>query len=173
MNLYELARETHPQLHIKWFVRSALTYAVEMDGWILRDNTGLKGASADFAREHLEDDKLPHSPLRSFLTKIECSDVRDKSMQPQLSTCTHIVEAIGFKRNPLPRLIIDGEEVEGITYDPVKGCLLDDKNQAVPHVYGAGIAFPESVTDPEHNTENAVGLWKFINYLQRVVPAWP
>jgi len=35
-----------------------------------------------------------------------------------------------------------------------------------------GIAFPESVTDPEGNKEMAVGLWKFMRYLKRIVPDW-
>ncbi|KAH0831714.1 hypothetical protein AYO21_10723 [Fonsecaea monophora] len=173
MNLYELATSTHPHLHIKWFVRSPMTYAVEMDGWILRDNTGLKGASADFARAHLEDDKLPGSPVGEFLTKVDCPDVRDASMIPHLDSCTHVVEAIGYTRDPLPRLSVDGTALEGIiSYDPTNGALLDGNGHVVPHAYGAGIAFPERVTDPAGNTESAVGLWKFIKYLNRVVPTW-
>lgn len=172
MNLNELAATTHPRLHIKWFVRSPLAYAVEMDGWILRDNTGLKGASAEFAREHLEDDKLGRSPVGKVLTKVECPDIRDVSMRSQLSSCTHVVQAIGFTRNSIPQLAINGTKVEGITYDPIQGSLLDNEGHAIPHTYGAGIAFPERVTDPAGNTEHAVGLWKFIKYLQRVVPSW-
>jgi len=42
----------------------------------------------------------------------------------------------------------------------------------VSGLYGAGIAFPEKVLDPEKNVEYAVGLFKFMKYLQRVVPAW-
>ncbi|OAL18848.1 hypothetical protein AYO22_10177 [Fonsecaea multimorphosa] len=173
MNLYELVTGgTYPHLRIKWFVRSPLTYAVEMDGWILRDNTGLKGASADFAREHLEDDKLAESPVGKVLTKVDCPDVRDASMTPQLSSCTHVVEAIGYTRDPLPQLSVDGTLLHNITHDPTKGVLLDGNGHAVPHAYGAGIAFPERVTDPAGKTESAVGLWKFIKYLRRVAPTW-
>ncbi|OQV07074.1 hypothetical protein CLAIMM_11560 isoform 1 [Cladophialophora immunda] len=173
MNLYELATGgTHPRLQVKWFVRGPMTYAVEMDGWILRDNTGLKGASADFARAHLEDDKLRESPVGKVLTKVDCPDVRDASMTPHLDSCTHVVEAIGYTRDPLPRLSVDGTTLEGITHDPTKGLLLDGNGHAVPHAYGAGIAFPERVTDPAGNTESAVGLWKFIKYLHRVAPTW-
>ncbi|EXJ54947.1 uncharacterized protein A1O5_12858 [Cladophialophora psammophila CBS 110553] len=170
MNLYDLATRTHPRLHIKWFVRGRLTYAVEMDGWILRDNTGLKGASAEFARENLEDEKLADSPVGKVLTKVECLDIRDVSMKPHLSSCTHVVQAIGFTRDPIPQLAIDGRVLNGITHDPINGILLN--HAAVPQAYGAGIAFPERVTDPAGNTESAVGLWKFIKYLQRVAPSW-
>ena len=172
MNLYELATETHPRLQIRWFVRSALSYAVHMDGWILRDNTGLKGASADFAREHLEEDKLPRSRVQQYVTKVDCPDAGDESMRPQLSACTHVVQAIGFKRESLPRLSIDGADLQKVTYDPEKGSLQNERGQLVPHLYGAGIAFPERVTDPAGNTEYAVGMWKFVKYLQRVAPSW-
>lgn len=43
-----------------------------MDGWILRDNTGLKGLAADFARAQLEDDMLPTSPAGRVIEKIDC-----------------------------------------------------------------------------------------------------
>jgi hypothetical protein len=46
-NLYLLASTTHTGLRIKWFTRHLLRYAEEKDGWILRDNTGLKGDAAD------------------------------------------------------------------------------------------------------------------------------
>jgi hypothetical protein len=36
----------------------------------VRDNTGLKGLAADFARSELEDDKLPTSPAGQVLAKI-------------------------------------------------------------------------------------------------------
>jgi len=172
MNCYELATETYPRLRIKWFVRSPLSYAVEMDGWILRDNTGLKGASADFAREHLEDSKLPRSRVGRYVTKVDCPDAGDESMRPQLSACTHVVQAIGFKRESLPHLSIDGADLQEVTYDPESGSLQNGRGYAVPHLYGAGIAFPERVTDPAGNTEHAVGMWKFVKYLQRVVPSW-
>ena len=172
MNLFELATTTNPRLRIHWFVRSPLSYAIHMDGWILRDNTGLKGMSADFARENLEDDKLVISPVGKILTKVQCWDIRDRSMKPHVSACTHLVPAIGYTRDPVPRLAINGTEVDGISYDPVDGNLLDHKGDNIPHAFGAGIAFPERVTDPAGNTEHAVGLWKFIKYLTRVAPSW-
>jgi hypothetical protein len=60
-NLVELARLSHPQLQVKWFTRHSLQYAEYMDGWILRDNTSLKDLAAEFAREQLEDVRLPQS----------------------------------------------------------------------------------------------------------------
>lgn len=65
-NLYKIANTSHPNLRIKWFTRNKLRYAVKMDGWILRDNTGLKGEAAEWARQNLEEDgvfeKSPVTP---------------------------------------------------------------------------------------------------------------
>ena len=172
MNLYELATTTHPHLKIRWFVRSDLTYAEQMDGWILRDNTGLKGASANFAKEHLEPEKLSNSPVGRYVSKVECSDASDESMRPELEKCTHIVQAIGYKRDNLPEITVDGHAVSNVKYDPKHGNLQDDSGSSLPRLYGAGIAFPERVTDPSGNTEYAVGMWKFMKYLKRVTPEW-
>jgi len=46
-NLYNFAASSQPGVRIKWFTRHPLRYAEEKDGWILRDNTGLKGEAAD------------------------------------------------------------------------------------------------------------------------------
>lgn len=172
MNLYELARTTHPRLKVKWFVRSELMYAVEMDGWILRDNTGLKGASADFAREHLEKGKLEHSPVGKYLTQVHTPDASSPDMKSELETCTHIVQAIGYTRDKLPQLEVDEREVKDVAWDPETGLLLDNRRQPLPQAFGAGIAFPRRVTDPHGNTEYAVGMWKFMKYLKEVVPKW-
>jgi hypothetical protein len=164
MNLYELATSTHRQLKIKWFVRSDLTYAQEMDGWILRDNTGLKGASAEFAKEHLEPDRLPHSPVGKYLTQVHCPDAASPDMKPELETCNYIVQAIGFVREPIPELRPEGTKgkvVNNVHWSHETGELLEEPwkkgemGNALPNAYGAGIAFPEGVTDPFGNREQA------------------
>lgn len=57
-------------------------------------------------------------------------------------------------------------------YDNTTGGFADEKGEKVEGLFGAGIAWPERVVDPEGNIEHAVGLWKFMSYLQRVVPNW-
>lgn len=170
MNLYKLATTSHPRLRIKWFTRRPLAYAVQMDGWILRDNTGLKGASADFARRHLEDEKLKESAVGRFLDKIDCAGDEQVAYQEELPTCTHLVQAIGFTPDPIPRLRIDHGPFEKLVYDNQTGLFRDEQGHCVPGLCGAGIAFPEKVLDPAGNTEYAVGFWKFMRYLRRVVP---
>ncbi|KAF2135501.1 uncharacterized protein K452DRAFT_330183 [Aplosporella prunicola CBS 121167] len=161
-NLYNLARDSHPQLRIKWFTRNPLRYAVPMDGWILRDNTGLKGEAADWARENLEDNEFANSPVSKYIQKVSMTKGDEDSVyEKELPGCTHIVQAVGYKRDPIPKLSIrDGVAGE----EPLSAW--------VPGLFGAGIAYPERVTDPYGNVEYAVGFWKFMRFAKRVVPEW-
>jgi len=84
-----------------------------MGDWIRRDNTGLKGAVADWAKENLEDDKLPASDVSKYLEKVfSTKEQQDEVYGDQLPTCTHVVQAIGFKADPIPVLTREGEKLE-------------------------------------------------------------
>lgn len=171
-NLYNLASSTHPQLRIRWFTRHPLRYAEERDGWILRDNTGLKGDVAVWAKENLEEDVLPSSTVSKYLSKLATTREREQDdYKRYLPGCTHVVQAIGYKRNEIPALTRNGKPVLPV-YDNRTGGFADEKGKKVNGLFGAGIAWPERVVDPEGNAEHAVGLWKFMSYLQRVVPCW-
>jgi len=174
-NLFDLARTTHPRLRVKWFTRHPLRYAEFMDGWILRDNTGLKGMAADFARQQLEDAMLPKSEAGRFISKVDCSggpDREQKQMAEHLPACSHLVQAIGFTRDPLPELSIDGYALDKPQFDHDSGGFMTESGRAVRGLFGAGIAFPERVVDPHGNVEYAVGLWKFMKFLKKVTPQW-
>lgn len=171
-NLYNLASSTHPKLRIKWFTRHPLRYAEERDGWIFRDNTGLKGAVATWAKENLEEDVLPGSDVSKYLEKVFTEKAREQEYyEKHLPQCTHVVQAIGYTKNALPALANEDGELK-VEYDNKTAGFSDQQGNEVKGLYGAGIAFPERVTDPENNVESAVGLWKFMNYLKRVVPEW-
>lgn len=179
MNLCNLAQTSHPHLRVKWFTRSKLQYAEFMDGWILRDNTGLKGEAAVWARENLDDDVLASSPIASIVEKVWLGSAKSSPEQEaeiytqELPSCTHIVQAVGFKRNPLPALTMEetGQRITPV-YDPIDGGFTDNKGKKVQGLYGAGIAWPERVTDPHGNVEYAVGFWKFMRYIRKVSPEW-
>lgn len=174
-NLFDLARTTHPHLRVKWFTRHPLRYAEFMDGWILRDNTGLKGMAADFARQQLEDAALAKSEAGRFISKVDCSGgpKREKEqMAAHLPLCSHLVQAVGFTRDPLPELSIDGYALDKPQFDHDSGGFMTESGRAVRGLFGAGIAFPERVVDPHGNVEYAVGLWKFMRFLKKVTPQW-
>lgn len=175
LNLVTLAKESHPHLRIKWFTRHPLRYAVFMDGWILRDNTGLKGLAADFARTQLEDDRLLTSEAGQVLTKIDCSGGAPREAEQyrqHLPECSHIVQAVGFTRDPLPQLSQNGGPLS-MEFDHETGKFHEQGDgPVIPGLYGAGIAFPERVVDPYGNVEYAVGFFKFMKFLKKVCPGW-
>ncbi|KAK0718948.1 pyridine nucleotide-disulfide oxidoreductase-domain-containing protein [Apiosordaria backusii] len=158
MNLYTLASTTHPLLRIKWFTRHpTLRYAVEKDGYIQYDNTGLKGRAAEFGRTQLDGEVLDSSEAGKFITRIDCSGGKEREW--------------GF---PVPEVRIgDGKEVVRLGKDARTGRFYVEGEMGEQiGLFGAGIAFPEEVDTPEGEREYAVGMWKFMKFLKRVVPGW-
>jgi hypothetical protein len=184
MNLVNLANSSHPHLRVKWFTRNQLRYAEYMDGWILRDNTGLKGQAAEWAHQNLDDEAFLNSPVSKIITKIWTAGKEEEAYREELPGCTHIVQAVGYARNPLPcfeTIGIGGGAVKPlhVEYDHLNGRFYKSEGSKaqkqrvyVPGLFGAGIAFPERVTDPHGNIEHAVGFWKFMKFVKRVVPDW-
>jgi len=134
------------------FYQSPMRYAIPMEGWTLFDNTGLKGQAAEWARAQI-DGECPDNLLRL--------PVSTPSIHQYLSECHKVVYAIGFSRRSLP--VIHG--METIHYDEQTGII-------APGLFGIGIAFPELVTNPVGIKEYAVGLSKFTDYIDRVMPVW-
>lgn len=176
-NLYNLAAEGKADVKIKWFTRHDLRYAEYMDGWILRDNTGLKGEAATWAKENLEPETLPQSDVSRFVTKIAYKAGMEKHVfAKELKDVHYYVQAIGFDKDPIPALTTtDGEKLSP-SFDhesgefSVKDQKSDDKK--LPGLFGAGIAWPERVKDPYGNVEYAVGFFKFMKFVKRVSPQW-
>ncbi|KAK7229860.1 hypothetical protein V2G26_002030 [Clonostachys chloroleuca] len=111
MNLYKMVSSgSHPNLRVKWFTRhNSLRYAEQKDGWILYDNTGLKGDAAQWARDSLEQEVFEKSPVSRVVTKFLTggeNGAEESIYKAELPGCTHVVQAIGYKRNTLPRLMV-------------------------------------------------------------------
>ncbi|KTC97847.1 FAD-dependent oxidoreductase [Legionella erythra] len=134
------------------FYRSPCRYAVEMGDWILFDNTGLKGETAAWAREHI-DGTLPANLVRY--------NTSEPNIARYLPECDQVVYAVGFSRRK--NLVIG--DYEQAPYNPHVGII-------GPGLFGLGIAFPEHKADPYGSVESQVGLWKFMVYLNKVLPAW-
>ncbi|OTB02151.1 hypothetical protein M426DRAFT_74745 [Hypoxylon sp. CI-4A] len=171
MNLFNLARDSHPLLRVRWFSRTTqLKYAVDKGTWILYDNTGLKGSAAQFAREHLDGDRLSHSKVGKVISRVDCSGgpaQEKEAMLREMPKCDYVVQAIGFTRQTLPGL------KHNVKLDNETGALQESEaGTPLPGLFGAGIGFPERVTDPVGNVEYAVGFLKFMRFLKRVVPNW-
>ncbi|KAK3330447.1 pyridine nucleotide-disulfide oxidoreductase-domain-containing protein [Apodospora peruviana] len=182
MNLFALqsklaAAGASQQLRVRWFTRTpALKYAVHKDGWIMYDNTGLKGQAAQFAREQLDGDRLKSSEAGRVMQRVDCSGGQEKERNAflrELPGCNYVVQAVGFTRDPLPPVITPNGSQKELEFDHETGGFTDKKTgEVVKGLFGAGIAFPERVVDREGNVEYAVGFWKFMRFLKRVVPTW-
>ena len=134
------------------FYRSPSRYAVDMGDWILFDNTGLKGETAEWARIHI-DGKWPKQLVR--YTSIDVNIAR------YLPECDQAIYAVGFQQ----RNAIILNDYEHNHYNPHVGII-------GPVLFGLGIGYPEQKPDPFGRIEMQVGLWKFMSYLNKVLPIW-
>ena len=134
------------------FYRSPLKYAIYLDDWILFDDTGLKGRAAVWARENI-DGMYPERLERCLVSSAE--------YDAKLAECDRVVYTVGFERRKIPETPQWGQ----LDYNPSNGIL-------APGLFGVGIAFPEYAADPYGYGQYRVGLKKFIDYLESVLPLW-
>ena len=142
----------HPIKKVINFYRSPLRYAVYLDDWILFDDSGLKGRAADWARENI-DGVLPDRLERCWASSPD--------FEEKLAECDRVVYTVGFERRTLPETPQWGQ----LDYNPNNGVL-------APGLFGLGIAFPARATDRYGYVEYRVGLKKFIDHLDAVLPLW-
>jgi len=134
------------------FYRSPLKYAVTLKDWTLYDDVGLKGRAACWAKANIDG---------AYPDRLDRISVSSPEFDERLAQCDHVVYTVGFERRRLPRT----PQWESIDYDPTTGII-------APGLFGFGIAFPESHTNPMGLTEHRVGLYKFMQYLDTVLPLW-
>jgi cation diffusion facilitator CzcD-associated flavoprotein CzcO len=142
----------HPVKRIINFYRSPLKYAVYLDDWILFDDTGLKGQAAVWARQNI-DGVLPE--------RLERCWVSSPDFAAKLAECDRVVYTVGFERRQLPATPQWGR----LEYNRTNGIL-------APGLFGLGIAFPQYAEDPYGYGQFRVGLKKFMDYLDTVLPLW-
>jgi thioredoxin reductase len=134
------------------FYRSPCRYAINMGDWILFDNTGLKAKTADWAKNYI-DGKQPENLARYL--------ANEANIAKHLPTCDKVIYAVGFQ----PRHQIQMSESDVSLYNDRHGII-------APGLFGFGIAYPEAKTDPFGHLEHQVGLWKFMCYLEKILPIW-
>ena len=134
------------------FYRSPCRYAIDMGNWILFDNTGLKGQTAAWARDNI-DGTLPPNLVR-FNTS-------EHNIARYLPECHQVIYAVGFEQRK--NIVIGDYDQAG--YHPHVGII-------GPGLFGFGIAYPQVKPDPFGSVETQVGLWKFMTYLNAVLPTW-
>ncbi|MCE9620035.1 MAG: pyridine nucleotide-disulfide oxidoreductase [Planctomycetes bacterium] len=133
------------------FFQAPLRFAVPMGDWIQNDDTGLKGATAEWARTHIEAACHP---------RLERHESTEANMKLYLPRCTKAIYAVGFARRHIP---VAG--LHELRHNPSNGVI-------APGLFGVGIAFPEAKVNRDGTLEHRVGLWKFMQYLSEVLPHW-
>jgi cation diffusion facilitator CzcD-associated flavoprotein CzcO len=134
------------------FYRSPLKYAVYQDDWILFDDTGLKGHAADWARKNIDG----VHPERLERCWTDSDDFADK-----VAECDHAIYTVGFERRTLPEVKPWGQ----LDYNATNGII-------APGLFGLGIAFPGYGEDPYGYGQYRVGLKKFMDHINAVLPLW-
>jgi len=142
----------HPVKKVINFYRSPLRYAVYLDDWILFDDSGLKGLAADWARENIDG----VHPARLERCWVSSPDFEEK-----LAACDRVVYTVGFE----PRTLPETPQWGRLDYNPSNGIL-------APGLFGVGIAFPARAIDRYGYVEYRVGLIKFMEHLDSVLPLW-
>jgi cation diffusion facilitator CzcD-associated flavoprotein CzcO len=142
----------HPVKKVINFYQSPLKYAVYLDDWILFDDTGLKGRAAAWARENIDG---------VYPEKLERCWVSSPEFEGKLEACNRVVYTVGFERRKLPETPQWGR----LEYNQQNGII-------APGLFGLGIAFPEYAKDPYGFGQHRVGLKKFMDYLDSVLPLW-
>ena len=163
-NLYDL--QTRPS-RVVHYARHPFKYAEQKDGWILYDNTGLKGVAAEFAKDVLDTDDVDWP---GYMRVDNEEDFKAALREAASATgSVHVIGAVGFERFSLPEITYRSK-MASIVHDKQTGHLLGPGATIIPGLFGFGIAFPELCTDPYGNKENNVGLWDFMAYVRRAIP---
>jgi hypothetical protein len=142
----------HPVKKVINFYRSPLRYAVNLGDWILFDDSGLKGRAAVWARENIDGIHPDH---------LERCWVSSPHFEEKVAACDRVVYTVGFERRTLPETPQWGQ----LDYNPNNGIL-------APGLFGVGIAFPARALDRYGYVEYRVGLKKFMDHLDAVLPLW-
>lgn len=170
--LKDIAEMDQKPARIINFYRSPLKFAEYLpDDRIKHDNTGLKGEVADWVRANIQD----CGPAEEFSVQLDGILVRydlaqgdeEEIYRKIFPQCTKIVSAVGYDRDPLPEITVNGHLLKSISYDDYGRLINGD--EPIPNLFGLGIAFPARVIDVDGSPEQAVGLWKFIKHTDFVI----
>ncbi|KAF2715923.1 hypothetical protein K431DRAFT_289846 [Polychaeton citri CBS 116435] len=178
-NLTELALSEGRQVRIRWVYCQDLRYAEWANGkYIARDNSGLKGATATWAREHLGTGEPGCVTTERVIERVRIARRLDeRELYHHCVGMDLIVQALGFKADPLPVL---RNEASGAVIRPQFihdtggfANVADEPPTTIHGLYAAGIAFPALHWDEKYGEwEQAIGFPAFMRALKRWVPTW-
>jgi pyruvate/2-oxoglutarate dehydrogenase complex dihydrolipoamide dehydrogenase (E3) component len=124
-------------------------YTISLDETL----ASLKAETLEWAQYNLVGDSLAPSAIRRVYND-------DRNRQQWLSQCNKVIYAVGYERNPLPK---------------IRNASVDlDNNEGIlgPHLFGVGIAFPEKEQLPNGRIIRRVGMTSFTRFLVKNLPVW-
>lgn len=160
-NLYSLPIKPLQIIHIR---NRPFLMAIESPDKdvIVNDNLGLKGKVAEWISEFYVRSSL-YPPMK-ILEYDECTFDAAFFKKNGITKC---ILAIGYERNSLPNIYIDGTELNPVSiFSECHTANLNAGCAKIPRVYGAGIAFPQKIYTKEGSTELNIGIWKFAKQLK-------
>lgn len=176
-NLFEVAESGQRDVRVINFRRRPIKIAQYREDGIVWDNTGLKGATADWAKEHMleedmTDNDASHNRTKNGSNRCKTDIIRQVDLPPDegatyrryLPECTHIVYAIGYEASPLPLIIADGKNVtEQLEFD---------MHSSGFHFFQPFASHPakEARRDAGEETDNSRGLGRGASTEQRRIP---
>ncbi|KAK4103151.1 hypothetical protein N658DRAFT_467687 [Parathielavia hyrcaniae] len=173
----------------------AVQWAGDGPGRVINDHSGLAGEAARFARTQLEGEKLKGSDAGQFIERIllpamdkemigwarEAKEHEFMMQGGHLERVDYVVHCIGWERALLPEVRPGLRPWTGhigkpkkLIFNNLTGSFFPSggKRNEVVGLYGAGSAFPESVPTAKGWREPAVGIWKFMKFINKMVPKW-
>jgi thioredoxin reductase len=136
------------------FYNSEVSYAIDASGNMTNNPFGLKGKTAEWARDILEK-SCPENLHRVKNTK--------ENRETFLPLCNKVIFAVGYKQNTIPVIQENGTSVDTMNFDPQTGVI-------GTRLYGIGIAFPGAVEKSAKTGQ--IGLFSFMKYALLAMPEW-
>lgn len=188
MNLYTIATSNHGEkrdLKVISFQRREILFAEYREDGIVWDNSGLKGRTAEWAKEHLLQGNSKDGERESEdgivkQIRFDQSPQSEKEIYANyLPRLTHLIYAVGYDKSPLPTITLNHNSNSNVNVIPDEELEFDMHSSGfhymgkrVKGLYGTGIAFPEETEDPDGHVEAAVGWGKFMKFAERIKGEW-
>ena len=172
--MYLLEQLNLPNLKVINFYRGEIRFAEYKDGFILYDNTGLKGEVAEWAAKAIKGDTKP-----GFQLERVCIGKDERLLHEKAKACDRFVYGHGYVRRTIPEILYRLPEAVGyddkvdilpniarfVSHSNLNGNIMITSNTngevSVKGLYGFGFAFPEKVVTRIGEVEQNVGIMKF------------
>lgn len=138
---------------------------------------GLERAAARASENQQQQEAEADAKAKAEAAKSEAAKSEAAILARSLRDVDFVVQAIGFARGRVPetgRPAAMAGKKRRLVHNALRGSMFpaSEPRETVIGLFGAGSAFPELELTSEGWRQPAVGAWKFMRFLRRVVPRW-